>query len=113
MNTLGALPVLTHVSKLVGRNYFEHSTRATKDSVIVPWTARQPLPAQLFLYCGQRFVNADGNTSGDQVATATLTVAGSQLTLPVRLDLFQGAIQNGGAVLNWSTAAEVNSEFHH
>ena len=39
-------------------------------------------------YTAGNFVNADGNTSGDQVATATLTVAEAS-TLPVRLNYFR------------------------
>lgn len=108
INTWGALPVLTHVSKLSGRNYFEHSTRATKDSVIVPWTAPAANTGAVVFYTAGNFVNADGNTTGDQVVTATLTVSEAS-TLPVRLNYFKGALQAGTAVLNWSTATEVNN----
>lgn len=101
---------LTHVSKVSQRAYFEHSTPfpTTRDSVRVSWTAPLVSSGSVIFYTAANFVNGNGAVTGDQVVTNTLTIADA--VLPITLNYFRGTIQNGAAVLSWSTATEVNNK---
>lgn len=68
------LPLNTANRVLSARNYVEHTTPLSTDTLIIPWRAPAAGTGAVVFYTAANFVNGNNRTSGDQVVKTTLTV---------------------------------------
>lgn len=111
INNWGTLPVNTTNVLLNGRNYVEHTTKLSKltTQVNIPWTAPTLGTGAVKFYTALNTVNGNGNSSGDQVVSTSLTITES--TLPITWLYFIGNHHQGNVELEWATANETNNAF--
>lgn len=111
INNWGTLPANTTNVLLSGRNYIEHTTKLSKltTQVNIPWTAPTLGTGAVKFYTALNTVNGNGNNSGDQVVSTSLTITES--TLPITWLYFIGNHNQGNVELEWATANETNNAF--
>ena len=68
------LPPNTANRVLSGRNYVEHTTPLSVDTLIIPWKAPAAGTGTVVFYTAANFINGNNKTSGDQPVNTTLTV---------------------------------------
>lgn len=68
------LPPNTANRVLSARNYVEHTTPLSPDTLIIPWKAPAAGTGTVVFYTAANFVNGNNRTSGDQVVKTTLSV---------------------------------------
>lgn len=68
------LPANTANRVLNARNYVEHTTPLSVDTLIIPWRAPAAGTGTVVFYTAANFVNGNNRTSGDQVVKTTLSV---------------------------------------
>jgi hypothetical protein len=117
INNWGTMPTLPVGSGSIanrltgGRNYIEHTTKLAKTvtSIDIPWTAPVAGSGQVGFWMALNTVNGDGNNTGDQVLSASLTF--NQAPLSVTWLYFNGNATGENNVLEWATTTEVGNEY--
>lgn len=88
------LPAGTANRVLAGRNYVEHTTPLTLDTVIIPWKAPAAGTGSVTFYTAQNFVNGNNSENGDQTVKTNFTVAEGVAGPPVAtIDKFANRIE--------------------
>ena len=109
----GTLPANVTSVNVNGRDYVEHTAKFPKATtqVNLPWTAPSTGTGSVVFYLALNTVNGNGNNSGDQVLTTSLTVA--ETPLPLTWLYFKGREnENGQVLLEWAAANEQGNDFY-
>ncbi len=75
INTWNNLPVNVANRIVSARNYVEHTTPLTNDTIIIPWKAPAAGTGAVTFYTASNLANGNGRSSGDQVVKSTLNIA--------------------------------------
>lgn len=75
INNWGSMPSNTKTVTINSRTYVSHSTRLTNNTISIPWTAPATSTGNVTFYASGLVANGNNQNTGDNVATASLTVS--------------------------------------
>jgi len=74
INTWGTLPIGTHSATVSYHTYIEHASVLSSGIISIPWTAPQAGTGTVIFYCAGNIVNNNGQASGDNPTSNSITI---------------------------------------